>query len=248
MLRGFQQSPQSFEIKWEFVEIASLPTHDTQSGCDTLIITQNGNSTTRWVSRPQENSQHHNMGSGFSIYAAILADSVSSTSEQFKDLMAHMCLMIQFIKNLGSMVWLQYDHKFRIWAAGKGMNVWEELLLTGSPPKIIQHYQICSPEAFLWQTRWQESQRPSELATSRTLMVTAISNCSNAKLTIILQPDHVPKILCTLDHQTHVSHETLKLFTSWTLTICWNSSINKIRHNDGRTEIPFIAYYESHTQ
>ena len=42
------------------------------------------------------------MESDFSIYAAILADSVSSTSEQFKGLMAHMCLMIQFLRILGA--------------------------------------------------------------------------------------------------------------------------------------------------
>ena len=43
-------------------------------------------------------------GKSSHIYAAIPADSESSTSEQFKGLMTHMCLMIQFTKNLGGMV------------------------------------------------------------------------------------------------------------------------------------------------
>ena len=51
-------------------------------------------------------------------------------SEQFKGLMAHMCLMIQLAKDLGRMVWLQYDREFRIWAAAKGVKVWGELNLS----------------------------------------------------------------------------------------------------------------------
>ena len=122
--------------KWEFVELASLLTHDTygQSRGDTLTITQDGRSM---VVRQQDESLGRKKITdittwvqAFSIYAAILADSESSTSEQFKGLMAHMCLMIQLAKDLGGMVWLQYDREFRIWAAAKGVKVWGELNLS----------------------------------------------------------------------------------------------------------------------
>ena len=122
--------------KWEFVELVNLLTHDThgQSRGDTLTITQDGRSM---VVRQQDESLGRKKITDittwvqvFSIYAAILADSESSTSEQFKGLMAHMCLMIQLAKDLGGMVWLQYDREFRIWAAAKGVKVWGELNLS----------------------------------------------------------------------------------------------------------------------
>ena len=42
--------------------------------------------------------------------------------------MAHMYLMIQLARDLGGSVWLQCDHEFRIWAAAKGVKVWESLI------------------------------------------------------------------------------------------------------------------------
>lgn len=120
--------------KWQFVKLASLLTHDTQSRGDTLTITQDGQSM---VVRQQDESLGRKKISdittwlqAFSIYAASLAASESSNSDQFKGLMAHMFLMIQLAKDLGGTIWLQYDREFRIWAAAKGVKVWGELNLS----------------------------------------------------------------------------------------------------------------------
>ena len=120
--------------KWEFIELASLLTHDGPSRGETLTITQDGQSM---IVRPQEESHGRKKINdipswlqAFSIYAAGLAASDNTTSEHFKGLMAHMYLMIQLAKDLGGTVWLQYDREFRVWAAAKGVKVWGELNLS----------------------------------------------------------------------------------------------------------------------
>ena len=96
--------------KWEFVELASLLSHGTLSRGDALMITQDGRSM---IVRPQNESLGRKKINdittwlqAFSVYAASLADSESSNSDQFKGLMAHMYLMIQLAKDLGGTVWL----------------------------------------------------------------------------------------------------------------------------------------------
>ena len=49
--------------KWRFVELANLLTHDTQLRCDTLIITQDGQSMIVGP-RLQENRRYYNIPSG----------------------------------------------------------------------------------------------------------------------------------------------------------------------------------------
>ena len=120
--------------KWEFIELASLLTHDAPSRSDTLTISQDGRSM---ILRPQEESlgrkKINDIPSwiqAFSIYTAALAASEKTSSDHFKGLMAHMYLMIQIARDLEGSVWLQYDREFRIWAAAKGVKVWGELNLS----------------------------------------------------------------------------------------------------------------------
>ena len=75
---------------------------------DALMITQDGRSM---IVRPQDECVGRKKIldiitwlQAFSVYAASLAASESSNSDQFKGLMAHMYLMIQLAKDLRGMV------------------------------------------------------------------------------------------------------------------------------------------------
>lgn len=120
--------------KWEFVELASLLSHDTPARGEALTITQDGQTM---IVQPQEQSATRKKITdisswlqAFSIYAAGLAASDTTTNDHFKGLMAHMYLMVQLAKDLGGNVWLQYDREFRVWAAAKGVKVWGDLNLS----------------------------------------------------------------------------------------------------------------------
>ena len=82
--------------------------HDTPSICDTPMITQGGRSMI--VRQQDEGLGRKKINDittwlqAFSVYAASLAASESSNSDQFKGLMAHMYLMIRLAKDVGGMV------------------------------------------------------------------------------------------------------------------------------------------------
>ena len=60
----------------------------------------------------------------YAILVAVLVSAEATTKEEAAGLLAHMQVVIQLCKDLGSLKWLQYDQQYREWAAASGKRVW----------------------------------------------------------------------------------------------------------------------------
>ena len=119
--------------KWKYVDLATLLANDTPSdnittvvvNGQTLVVSSAANSTKK--RRITWDSQ--SWSQAYSMYAARLISTDSTTRPESAGLLAHMFSLLQLAKDLGGSQWLHYDRSFREWAVAKNIRIWGELNL-----------------------------------------------------------------------------------------------------------------------
>lgn len=120
--------------RWEFVDLAALLDGAGQKVEDIPTL-QDGRvvliqSVEQAQRRRKQISDIFMWSKAFAVYMAALASAPDTSSKEVVGLIAHLYLITQLSKDLGTSRCLKYDHDFREWAAAKGVRVWGELNLT----------------------------------------------------------------------------------------------------------------------
>ena len=112
--------------RWEYVDLSKLlgsldPVPDEAS----LVI--EGQQLRMEVPQRNQRRQMNTWLEAYSRFMAVVLSAYGTSKEEAVDLAAHMHLILQLSRDLGSLQSLKYDQDFREWAAAKGVKKWGEL-------------------------------------------------------------------------------------------------------------------------
>ena len=118
--------------RWEYVDLTLL-LHDSKS--EELAGYQPSNQvlviqSVEQIQRKKKTiSDLQTWIQAFSVFAAVLGSAPTTSQEETVGLWAHLHLIVQLHKDLGTRQSIKYDQDFREWAAAKGVRTWGDLNL-----------------------------------------------------------------------------------------------------------------------
>ena len=115
--------------RWEYVDLSKL-LGDSDPILDEASVVIEGQQLRMEV--PQRNQRRQIKDiltwlEAYSRFMAVLLSAHDTSKEEAAGLAAHMHLILQLTRDLGSPQSLKYDQNFREWAAAKGVKKWDEL-------------------------------------------------------------------------------------------------------------------------
>ena len=119
---------------WGYVDLADLLSGVAHKQEDSLSLSEDRIILVQSVDQVRKKRKRigdiATWSQAYAILVPVLVSAEATTKEEAAGLLAHMQMVIQLYKDLGSLKWLQYDQQYREWAAASGKRVWGEVNLS----------------------------------------------------------------------------------------------------------------------
>ena len=119
---------------WCYVDLADLLSGVAHKQEDSLSLSEDRIILVQSVDQVRKKSKRigdiATWSQAYAILVAVLVSAEATTKEEAAGLLAHMQVVIQLCKDLGSLKWLQYHQQYPEWAAASGKRVWVEVNLS----------------------------------------------------------------------------------------------------------------------